>query len=155
MEVRRVKNMSTILEEVKLSEIEEASITSAKAKRFLKLSQLIEEAEKEKHETYLELDDFEKHETFKVLQKRHNIPDYISVRDTAKILEVSVQMVRRYCAEEKINATQRLGSGKWLIEAKQFMDNENWEKYLQERAIIKENSLNFANKMFNILDETE
>lgn len=154
MEVRRVKNMSMILEDIELSPIEEASIKSERTRHFVKLSKLIEEAEKAKEQIYLELNENEKQQAFEILQKQHNIPDYISVREAAKILDVSVQMVRRYCTEGKINAHQRLeGSGKWLIETKQFIDNENWGKFVQERAKIKDNSYKFASKMLKILDD--
>ncbi|MGM7720702.1 helix-turn-helix domain-containing protein [Metabacillus sp. Hm71] len=146
--------MTAILEEVKLTPIEEQAITSERTKRFVKLSKLIEQMEREKENAYLELSEEEKQEAFESLQKQHNIPDYITVRDAAKILDVSVQMVRRYCTEGKINAFQRLeGSGKWLIETKQFIDNKNWGKFVQERARIKDNSLKFANKMLDIMDD--
>lgn len=146
--------MNTFIKDVELTPIEEASLTSERTKYFVKLSKLIEEAEREKERIYLALNENEKEEAFKILQKQYNIPGYITVHDAAEILDVSVQMVRRYCSEGKLKATQRLkGSGKWLIETKQFMDNKKWGEFVQKRARMKEKSLKLANKMIEILDK--
>ena len=157
MEVKEVNKMTTAIlteleQELELSPLEEMILTSDRVKRFVLLSKLIEHAAKEKER--IKLDEMEKQEAFEVLQKEHNIPEYITVHDAADILEVSAQMVRRYCAEEKIKAFQRFpGSGKWLIETKQFMDNKNWGEFVQKRARIKEKSIKLATKMIQILDE--
>lgn len=153
--MKEVKNMNALLKEVELTD-EESTIRSERAKNFVKLSKLIEDAEKEKRRIYSELREEEKEEAFQVLQKQHNIPGYLTVFDVAEMLDISVQMVRRHCSNGTIKAEQRLkGSGKWYIETKQFMDNKNWGEFVRKRAEIKEKSLKLAQKMIEILDEEE
>lgn len=154
--MKEVKNMNALIKDVELTPLEETEIKSNRTKDFIKWSKLIEEAEKEKERIYMQLSEDEKEEAFRALQKQHNIPGYLTVYDVAEILDVSVQMVRRYCSNGTIKAEQRLkGSGKWHIKTKQFMDNKNWGEFVKKRAEIKEKSLKLAQKMIEILDEEE
>jgi len=146
--------MSVLLDQIELTNQENANLVSDNARNFVKLQKLIEFFEAEKERVLMTLSEQEKEAAFTVLQKQFNIPDFITVHDAAEILEVSTQMVRRYCAEDKLSASQRLkGSGKWQIEAKQFMDHKNWNKFVQKRAQIKARSIRLANKMNEILDK--
>lgn len=146
--------MSEMLDMVSLNPSEEEVITSEKARQYIKLSKLIEQMEEERQEIYQHLSADEKHEVFESMQKKYNIPEYISVREAATILDVSVQMVRRYCAEGKIKAHQRLeGSGKWQIETNQFVHHPGWDRYVEDRERVKSNSMYFANKMHSIINE--
>ncbi|PGP18656.1 hypothetical protein COA01_23220 [Bacillus cereus] len=98
----------------------------------------------------------QENEKFEELSKQFNIPEFIVVYEAAEILNVPVKEVRRRCVEQEIKAHQRFpASGKWLIETKQFMNHENWDKFVEKRAEIKEKSLRFAQKMIEILDEDD
>ncbi|MCU7667739.1 helix-turn-helix domain-containing protein [Bacillus thuringiensis] len=146
--------MTVLLENINLTENEERIITSERTKNFIKLTKLMEMVEQEQQKIFFKLNEEEKDEVFEIISKQHNIPKNITVKEVAGILGVTVQMVRRYCVEGKLIAHQRLeGSGKWLIDTKQFMTHKNWGKFVQEQGKIKENSLLLANKMINILDD--
>ncbi|WP_052013253.1 helix-turn-helix domain-containing protein [Halalkalibacter akibai] len=143
--------MTDILDRVQLSP--DLENLNPQLRDIIVISRSIEELEKMKTNMLEQMSDEQKRELFNVIQKEYNIPDYISVREASEILEVSPQMVRRYCANGKIEGKQRFeNSGKWLIETVQFVGNKNWEKYIQKRARIKENSLNLAKKVHADLD---
>ncbi|WP_128755826.1 helix-turn-helix domain-containing protein [Bacillus sp. LL01] len=150
--------MTALLEEVEkeLAELGASINASDKAKYFKQLSKLIELAEVEKTRIYLELNQNERDETFKSFQQQYSIPEHLTVHEVAEILDVSQQMVRRYCAEGKLQSTQRFkNSGKWLISSKQFMEHSNWHKFIQKRAKIKDNSLKLSQKMLDIVGDDD
>ena len=150
--------MTTLLKEVEkeLAEIGASINASDKAKYFAQISKLIDLAEAEKARIFLELNQNERNEAFTSFQKQYSIPDHLTVYDVAEILDVSQQMVRRYCAEGKLQASQRFkNSGKWLIDSKQFMEHSNWHRFIQKRAKIQENSLKLSGKMVKIFNEGE
>ncbi|KAF6512414.1 hypothetical protein TGS27_0793 [Geobacillus stearothermophilus] len=108
------------------------------------------ELEKRKKEIYSNLSDQEKQSVRHILTEmaEQTIPDDLHVRDVALLLDVTPQMVRRYCAEGKIEAYQRLGdSGKWIIPAAQFFHHPNWPSFLQMREQLKSQSIRIAEKM--------
>lgn len=98
----------------------------------------------------------QKREKFDELREKYNIPNFITVYDTAEILGVSVKDTRKKCAEKEIEAHQRLeGSEKWYIDTIQFMNHANWDEFVAKRAKIKEKSLRLAQKMIEVLEEGE
>ncbi len=152
MEVKGVdEEMDLILDNIDINPKEEEKVTSIKVKRYIKLMGLAEKL-------YSELNDEEKEEAINFFKKIHSseIPEYLSVREVAQLLEVTPQMVRRYCAEEKIKAFQRLeGSGSWLIESTQFLNHPGWPKFFKSKEKAKDNSVYVAEKMLDYLSEDE
>lgn len=74
------------------------------------------------------------------MSKQFNIPDFITVRDVSEILGITPQMVRRHRSDGKLKSYQTLeGSGKWRIDAEQFMDKPSWDKFIKKRAKLKNN----------------
>ncbi|KYD32968.1 helix-turn-helix domain-containing protein [Parageobacillus toebii] len=139
-------------------EYEKTSTLSENARRYLELVRLSLELEKQKEKMYLALNEQEKEEVQNVLSQitEPTIPEYLTVRDVALLLDVTPQMVRRYCAEGKIDAYQRLeGSGKWIIPTAQFLHHPNWSAFLRKRQKVKNQSINIAEKMLEYLEEEE
>ena len=131
---------------------------SEKAKLYVTILRMQIELEKQKEQIYLELNEFEKQEANNILKESvtEDFPEYLPVRDVAEILGVTPQMVRRYCADGRIDARQRIeGSGKWLIPTKQFVTHPNWNKYIQRSNKIKKQSVNIAKKIVQYLEEDE
>lgn len=127
---------------------------SEKAKRYVTILRMQMELEKQKEQIYLELNEQEKQEANNILRKSIDYPEYLSVRDVSDILEVTPQMVRRYCADGRIEARQRIeGSGKWLIPTDQFLTHPNWSNYIQNRNKHQKQSINIASKMLQYLEE--
>jgi hypothetical protein len=146
-------NLYDAIKKVRVPNEEEIS---EKAKRYVTLLRMQMELEKQKEQLYLELNELEKQEATNVLKDTttEDLPEYLPVRDVAEILEVTPQMVRRYCIDGKIDARQRIeGSGKWLIPTKQFITHPNWNKYMDKKNKIKKQSVNIANKMLQYLEE--
>jgi S-adenosylmethionine:tRNA-ribosyltransferase-isomerase (queuine synthetase) len=141
-----------------VDEYEKTSTLSENARRYLELVRLSLELEKQKEKMYLALNEQEKEEVQNVLSQitEPTIPEYLTVRDVALLLDVTPQMVRRYCAEGKIDAYQRLeGSGKWTIPTAQFLHHPSWPAFLRKRQKIKNQSINIAEKMLEYLGEEE
>ncbi|QSB49351.1 helix-turn-helix domain-containing protein [Parageobacillus toebii] len=141
-----------------VDEYEKTSTLSENARRYLELVRLSLELEKQKEKMYLALNEQEKEEVQNVLSQitEPTIPEYLTVRDVALLLDVTPQMVRRYCAEGKIDAYQRLeGSGKWTIPTAQFLHHPNWPAFLRKRQKVKNQSINIAEKMLEYLEEEE
>jgi hypothetical protein len=129
---------------------------SENAKRYVAILRMQMELDKQKELIYLELDDYEKEEANNVLKKETtlDIPEFLPVRDVAQILDVTPQMVRRYCANGQIDARQRMeGSGTWFIPTEQFINHPNWTKFIQKQERQKRQSLNIADKMLRYLEE--
>ncbi|AKM20520.1 hypothetical protein GARCT_03295 [Geobacillus sp. 12AMOR1] len=126
------------------------TVLSDNVQRYVELIQQSLELEKRKKEIYSNLSDQEKQSVRHILTEmaEQTIPDDLHVRDVALLLDVTPQMVRRYCAEGKIEAYQRLGdSGKWIIPAAQFFHHPNWPSFLQMREQLKSQSIRIAEKM--------
>jgi hypothetical protein len=156
MGVEEVENMPTILDDYKPHMIEEQATLSQKSIDFVKIMMLQEELERERERLYQELNGKEKKEAFEVLSKQFNIPDFISVRDVSEILGITPQMVRRHCSDGKLKSHQTLeGSGKWRIDAEQFMDKPNWDKFIEKRAKLKKQSIKIADEVLKYLDDEE
>lgn len=84
----------------------------------------------------------------------YEIPEYLTTQDVAKMLHISPQMVRRYCANGDIKATQRMGgTGAWLIETSQYLDHPGLRNVLAAKEVKRKKSLGFANSMLELLDE--
>lgn len=148
--------MSTILEMYEPQQKINESMNSDVSLNFMKIIMLQEELEMEKENLFKRLTFEEKKEIFQFLSKRFNIPELITVRDVADILELSPQMVRRHCADGKIKSLQTLeGSGKWRVYSDQFMDHPNWFKFIKKRKKIKNQSIDIAEKMLDLLDDIE
>lgn len=116
------------------------------------------EIEKYKEELFISLGEKQKKEAQKILNDYdHNnmvFPSELSVRDVAQIMNVTTQMVRRYCAEGKLKARQRIeGSGKWFIETDQFLGNPRLIKLFEDKKEMKEKSLRLAEKAIKNLSK--
>ena len=147
--------MVNLLDNVKPRPSDEA-IKSERVKEYVQLMRLHEELERKKNKLYEELKEEERKEAFEALSTEFNLPPHVTVRDAAEIMDISPQMVRRHCAERKLAAQQTFeGSGKWRIETKQLMDQPNWERFIEKRARIKDQSIGFAGEMLNQLQEEE
>lgn len=92
--------------------------------------------------------------TDKIIMDMFSIPKYVNVKDAAYIIDVSEQMIRRYCSENKLKAEQTMsGSGKWRIETTQLMNYAGWNNFLNKRAKMKKQSKNIAKFMSDNIDE--
>lgn len=50
------------------------------------------------------------------------IPEYLSTKAVSEILDISPQMVRRYCQDRQLKATRTMGlAGDWRIDTKEFI----------------------------------
>ena len=131
-------------------------IKNERVKEYVQLMRIAEEVEREIKKRASELKDDEKQEAFEALSQEYNLPQYMTVRDAADIMDISPQMVRRHCSEGKLAAQQTFeGSGKWRIEAKQLMDQPNWERFIEKRARIKTQSLGLADEVLKNLQDEE
>ncbi|ANU11988.1 regulatory protein MerR [Planococcus antarcticus DSM 14505] len=147
--------MVDLLDNVKPRPSDEA-IKSERVKEYVQLMRLHEALERKKNMLYEELKEEERKEAFEALSNEFNLPPHVTVRDAADIMSISPQMVRRHCAEKKLAAQQTFeGSGKWRIETKQLMDQPNWERFIEKRARIKDQSLGLADEMLNQLQEED
>lgn len=147
--------MVDLLDNIKPRPSDEA-IKNKRVKEYVQLMRIAEEVERELKRRTSELGDEEKQEAFEALSQEYNLPPYVTVGDAADIIGVSQQMVRRHCSEGKLHAQQTFkGSGKWRIETKQLMDQPNWERFIEKRARIKNQSIGFADEMLNQLQEDE
>ncbi|WP_144462987.1 helix-turn-helix domain-containing protein [Siminovitchia fortis] len=117
---------------------------SENAKHYVHLLHQSIEIEQENEMFYLELNNDEKNEVEHVLEDifRTRLPEYLPVTEVAQILNVTPQMVRRYCAEGKIQAKQRSeNSGKWLIPTEQFLAKPEFAKYLKQKELNRMQSM--------------
>lgn len=148
--------MSMILDEIKLNPSEYFGIKSSKVRQLLKIIKLSQQLDIEKEATYQSLNDAEKKEAFHILQSTYSLPEFLTVSEAAELLEVTPQMVRRYCSEGKVAAHQRFeGSGKWKVDTDQFIGHPSWDKFVQKRLRLKEQSLKIAEEMVAYLDDDE
>jgi predicted transcriptional regulator len=154
------EKMTTLFQKIGNSNIhaeyEKTPMISENARHYVELIRLSFELEKQKEKMYRELNEQEKEEVRNVLKQimESVIPEHLTVRDVALLLEVTPQMVRRYCAEGKIDAHQRLeGSGKWIIPTAQFLNHPNWAKFIRKKEKVKNQSINIAKKMLEYLEE--
>ena len=147
--------MVNLLDNIKPRPSDEA-IKNERVKEYVQLTRIAEEVEREIKKRASELKDEEKQEAFEALSQEYNLPQHVTVRDAAEIMNISPQMVRRHCADGRLSAQQTFeGSGKWRIEAKQLMDQPNWERFIERRARIKKQSLELANEVLsNLQDES-
>ncbi|RDY70863.1 hypothetical protein DXT76_10790 [Halobacillus trueperi] len=84
-------------------------------------------------------------ESFQELKKIYNLPDTVTVRDAADILDITRDEVRQKCQKGTLRAREGLpGSGKWKVETGQLKGQVNWELSLEKRLRIKEQSLTIA-----------
>ncbi|MFD1030183.1 helix-turn-helix domain-containing protein [Metaplanococcus flavidus] len=147
--------MVNLLDNVKPRPSDEA-IKNQRVKEYVQLTRIAEEIEREIKKRSSELKDDEKLEAFEALSQEYNLPQYVTVRDAADIMDISPQMVRRHCADGRLSAQQTFeGSGKWRIEAKQLMDKPNWERFIEKRARIKTQSLGLADEVLKNLQDKE
>ncbi|MDA1850298.1 helix-turn-helix domain-containing protein [Bacillus cereus] len=148
------------LEGIKLDENIQEQLASRNAQLYVKMLKLTDELTQMQSNLYKELNELEKAEIKVVMSKAevNNYPEYLTTQDVAKLLKISTQMVRRYCADGKIDATQRMeGTGAWLIKTEQFLDHPDLLKVLNARENAREKnrnkSIGFANSMLKLLNE--
>ncbi|MBY5229376.1 hypothetical protein ABH61_11110 [Bacillus paranthracis] len=152
--------MTRILEEIILEKSLSNGLTTKNAHMYMKVIQAANEIAQIQRELYISLTDSEKSEIKEVMLKTqsNNYPEYLTTQDVAKLLKISTQMVRRYCADGKIDATQRMeGTGAWLIKTEQFLDHPDLLKVLSARENAREKnrnkSIGFANSMLKLLND--
>ncbi|WP_373895373.1 helix-turn-helix domain-containing protein [Virgibacillus sp. CBA3643] len=146
--------MSKILDEIKLNPSEEQNVTTEKARDLVKLILLQDHINQDIKRIFKDLDEADKQNLSEVIKEKFNIPDYVTVKDAAEIIGVTVQMVRKYCTENKLDAKQNMpGSGKWMIETTQLMEYPGWNKYMEKRANMRNQSLKLASFMNENLDD--
>lgn len=147
-------NLTAIIKDVKLNPEEEEKARSEKAIEYIKLIRLKEEVSQRINDVYKQLGEKEKNITDKIIMDMFSIPKYVNVKDAANIIDVSEQMIRRYCSENKLKAEQTMsGSGKWRIETTQLMNYAGWNNFLNKRAKMKKQSKNIAKFMNDNIDE--
>jgi len=101
-----------------------------------------------------ELDDNSRKEVLEFVEQPVviEIPENLSVGDVSELLNVTPQMVRRYCSEGKIEAYQTLeGSGKWKIPIEQFKNHPNWNKFIQDKKNVQIYNMKTADIMLEML----
>lgn len=146
--------LDNLYDTIRTMNVSDEDEKSEKVKQYIAILLIQKELERLIERIYLELDEDEKEEINKFFGVTLEYPEYLPVRDVAEILEVTPQMVRRYCADGKIIARQRLkGSGTWLIPSEQFITHPNWKKYVEKKKEFKKQSTNIAEKMLQYLDE--
>lgn len=159
MDDKMSSELATIYGKIKndTSHVEREAI-SEKAKSYVELYRYSIELEKQKEIAYQELSGSEKQEAQNVLKKvtASNLPEFLPVSEVAMILDVSPQMVRRYCAEGKISAKQRLDDrGKWLIPTEQFLTKPEFSMYIKQKEVNRLKSIKAANTMLQMTDEDD
>lgn len=148
--------MAKILDMVQLQEDVKTQLSSENAELYVKTLKLAEELTLLKNDLYQNLNETEKNEIKVVMSnaKANNYPEYLTTQEVAKILQISTQMVRRYCGDGRIKAIQRMeGTGAWLIKTEQFIDHPNLPKVLDAKANNRNKSIAFAKSMLELLNE--
>ncbi|PLR79570.1 DNA-binding protein [Bacillus canaveralius] len=151
--------MASIYEKIRnvANQIDNAPI-SDKAKQYVQLLRYSIELEKQKEKAYLELNENEKEEAQSILKEilAPELPKYLPVSEVSMMLNVSPQMVRRYCAEGKILGKRRhQDSGKWLIPTEQFLTKPEFVEYIQKKEVNRIKSIKAAQLMLQMIDEDE
>ncbi len=146
-----VKNMTAILNEFKTKQAD--YVSSDAAKNFVNLMVLQKEILNQIKNTYQHLTEEDRKETFEVIKRLYSIPDTVTVKDASEIIGVTVQRVRKLCAEGQLDAVQTMpGSGKWRIQTQQLMKYPGWTEYLENRLQIQKQSKDIARFMDQNLD---
>ncbi|RWR13582.1 helix-turn-helix domain-containing protein [Siminovitchia fortis] len=146
------KGISDVMAQVNKENISE------NARQYVQLLHQSIEIDQEKEMFYLELNDDEKTEVEHVLKDvfHTRLPEYMPVTEVAQMLNVTPQMVRRYCAEGKIKAKQRMeNSGKWLIPTEQFLAKPEFSKHLKQKEINRMKSMKAIDLVLQGIDEEE
>lgn len=166
MEVRGVDEkmaieMAAIFDKIRdvTRQVEDAPI-SENVKKYVQLLRYSIELEKQIEKAYLELDEIEKeeakHTLREILGPELQLPKYLPVSEVAMMLNVSPQMVRRYCSEGKILARKRhQDGGKWYIPTEQFLTKPEFAKYIQQKEVNRIKSIKAAEIMLQMIDEDE
>jgi len=130
-----------------------------KIAKYVQISLISEELKQKREEIFELLNEEEKREATSVYYEIRGIdtPEYLSVRDVAEFLNVSPQMVRRYAAEGKIGATQRLDVGRtqWLIPSIQFINDPKWKTFVEDKLQVRQNNMDTAETMLKLLAEED
>lgn len=158
MEVRGVNEemaveISRIIDSIKKIEKEPATNVE-KVKTYRDIAKIFEELERQRQRILQGLDEDIREELLKSEQgpEVFEIPENLSVNDVSELLNVSPQMVRRYCTEGKIEAHQTLeGSGKWKIPTVQFMNHPNWDNFIHDKKNMNKNNMRTADIMLKML----
>lgn len=148
--------ITDLLEGIKLDGNNPEQLASKNAQLYVKMVKLTNEITKMQSNLYKELNETEKEAVKVVMSKTevNNYPEFLTTQDVAKILRISTQMVRRYCADGKIDATQRMeGTGAWLIKTEQFLDHPDLPKVLNSRKQNQQKSIGFAKTMLELLNK--
>lgn len=148
--------IADLLEGIKLDGNNQEQLASRNAQLYVKMVKLATELTNMQSNLYKELNETEKAEVKVVMSKTevNNYPEFLTTQDVAKLLRISTQMVRRYCADGKIDATQRMeGTGAWLIKTEQFLGNPDLPKVLNGRKNNREKSIGFAKTMLELLNK--
>jgi hypothetical protein len=138
--------MSKILESVILGEEKERMLISERARRYAKLQYLEREILRESIQMREELTVEELRSVATALETEElPVPEFLSVRDVAKLTDLTPQIVRRHCMNGKYKGYQVAGENStWRIESEQFKDNPHWISFLIERNEARERSKKVA-----------
>ncbi len=72
-------------------------------------------------------------QTTQKVKRNAELPGYLTVQDTAELLGISPQSVRKYCKEGRIQAWRTLGnSGEWRILVEPYLNHQNIESLLEK-----------------------
>ncbi|CAH0346551.1 hypothetical protein [Bacillus sp. CECT 9360] len=149
--------MGEILNKVKLSETEERSIPTDRAKKYVKIRKLEEEIAREK--SVLEELSAEEIAAIEDIFKKDivdEVPQYLSVKEVSMLTGLTPQIVRRHCANRKYAAYQPGGgNGTWHIESSRFRTYPNWLDFIQKRNELFSNSQQVAKLAVQLWDEDE
>ncbi|MHB1629826.1 MAG: helix-turn-helix domain-containing protein [Bacilli bacterium] len=76
-------------------------------------------------------------------------PEYLSTLEVAKFLDISPQMVRRYCQDGSIKAWRTLGDrGEWRIDMAQYRDHPKLTAMLDARSRRNRNLISAIDDLF-------
>ncbi|MGM8215913.1 hypothetical protein ACLIA0_10115 [Bacillaceae bacterium W0354] len=125
--------MSSIIDQLELDKDKipysiDESKESNSILELIKLIQLQDKLDDQMKKQYQQMNDKERER----IKELFAVPSYVTVKDAASIIDVTPQMIRKYCMNNKLKGEQTMpGSGKWRIETKQLMNYPGWNKFLR------------------------
>ena len=128
------------------------NITNEAVKRYIKLVVLEQEILKEKEELSKTLTK----EEIEAISNYFHIHKYFSVREVSKLLGISLQEVRRHCANKVYEGYQKSGeNGTWYIESRQFITHPNWAVFISKREADFKRSRKIAELVLELNKEED
>lgn len=85
-----------------------------------------------------------------------DVPEYLTVREVAKLKGITVQMVRRHLNDKKFIGHQVAGENStWRIPTEQFINDHNWSEFLRQRQETFLRSRRAAETMIDFWEEKD